>query len=221
VLEGLRRLDEGISPGVAFPPGYVPQRDELEFSSAKDDSHDVHKSFGPSFLAFVQKESMGRRKPLLLGAVVVAVLGSLAVIGVPAGWYHRSKVAAAVSETPASSPSVAQDSPAPSVETPKAENAEANAQPDEAATLAARRLREKERAKAREARATTDNPAALNPPAPPANSGPRKVVVTVTYDESGRVTQASGGDATALRIARQKRFPAGKAGSATVTIPIN
>jgi len=49
----------------------------------------------------------------------------------------------------------------------------------------------------------------------------RKVVVTVTYDESGRVTQASGGDANALRVARQKRFPPGKAGSATVTIPIN
>ena len=31
--------------------------------------------------------------------------------------------------------------------------------------------------------------------------------MTVTYDESGRVTQASGGDANALRIARQKRFP--------------
>jgi len=45
--------------------------------------------------------------------------------------------------------------------------------------------------------------------------------VTVTYDESGRVTQASGGDAGAIRIARQKRFPAGKAGSATITIPVN
>jgi hypothetical protein len=223
VLEGLRRLDEGIVPGVAFPPGYVPQRDELEFSSAKDDSQEVHKSFGPSFLAFVQKESMGRRKPLFLGAVVVAILGSVAVIGVPAGWYHRSKVAA-VSETTALSPSVAQDSPAPSVDAPKADNPETNPQPEEAATLAARRLREKERAKAREARAATDHPAALNPLTPPANAakpGPRKVVVTVSYDESGRVTQASGGDATALRIARQKRFPAGKAGSATVTIPIN
>jgi hypothetical protein len=51
--------------------------------------------------------------------------------------------------------------------------------------------------------------------------GSKKATVQVTYDENGRVTQASGGDATALRIARQKRFPAGKAGSATVTIPIN
>ena len=225
VLEGLRRLDEGIVPGVAFPPGYVPQPDELEFRSAKADSQEVHKSFGPSFLAFVSKESMGGRKPLFLGAVAVAILGSVAVIGVPAGWYHRSKVAA-VTETTASAPPVAQNSPAPNVDAPKAENPEANAQPQEAAALAARRLREKERAKAREARAATDNQAALNPLTPPANAaskkpGPKKVVVTVTYDESGRVTQASGGDATALRIARQKRFPPGKAGSATVTIPIN
>jgi hypothetical protein len=62
--------------------------------------------------------------------------------------------------------------------------------------------------------------AGLNPTDNPAN-GPKRVTVTVTYDESGRVTQASGSDATAVRIARQKRFPAGKAGSATVTIPIN
>jgi len=49
----------------------------------------------------------------------------------------------------------------------------------------------------------------------------REVTVQVTYDENGRVTQASGNDATALRIARQKRFPAGKAGSATITIRID
>ena len=52
-------------------------------------------------------------------------------------------------------------------------------------------------------------------------AGAREVTVQVTYDENGRVTEASGSDATALRIARQKRFPAGKAGSATITIRIN
>jgi len=52
-------------------------------------------------------------------------------------------------------------------------------------------------------------------------AGARQVTVQVTYDENGRVTEASGDDATALRIARQKRFPAGKAGSATITIRIN
>ena len=101
--------------------------------------------------------------------------------------------------------------------------------------MAARKQREeraKERARALEAAnvlavkaAPKDSPTAVSAIAPkglssPAN-GPRKVTVQVTYDENGRVTQASGGDPTALRIARQKRFPAGKAGSATITIPIN
>jgi len=84
-----------------------------------------------------------------------------------------------------------------------------------------RRQRERER-KLREAQ-NAENPgtAASTTPDQSTKPGPKKVVVTVTYDESGRVTQASGGDANALRIARQKRFPPGKAGSATVTIPIN
>jgi hypothetical protein len=95
--------------------------------------------------------------------------------------------------------------------------------------LAAKRQRDKEKVKAREERAATltQSSASLSSSAPANNitdsaqAAPKKVAVTVTYDESGRVTQASGGDATALRIARQKRFPAGKAGSTTITIPIN
>ena len=89
------------------------------------------------------------------------------------------------------------------------------------AAAAAKRQREKER-KAREAKIAENEAAAAAAPAPEAvKPGAKRVVVTVTYDESGRVTQASGGDANALRIARQKRFPPGKAGSATVSIPIN
>jgi hypothetical protein len=88
---------------------------------------------------------------------------------------------------------------------------------------AARRQREKER-RAREAAAKSSETATTAAPAPAVTEtkpGAKRVVVTVTYDESGRVTQASGGDANALRIARQKRFPPGKAGSATISIPIN
>jgi TonB family protein len=68
----------------------------------------------------------------------------------------------------------------------------------------------------------------LTPPAPAA--GPKSVRVSVTYDEAGRVTQASiagatpGAEAyggTAVRIARGRRFPAGKPGSTVVTIPVN
>jgi hypothetical protein len=67
--------------------------------------------------------------------------------------------------------------------------------------------------------AAANSRSAKNQSAP--RAGAREVTVQVTYDENGRVTQASGNDATALRIARQKRFPAGKAGSATIRIPIN
>jgi hypothetical protein len=148
----------------------------------------------------------------------VAILASVAVIGVPAGWYSRNKGATAVTQPVTAAPAPA----TPQAETPQPQPSSAEAAPtvEDAAALAARRQREKER-KAREAK-NAENPGALaSAPTEAIKPGAKRVVVTVTYDESGRVTQASGGDANALRIARQKRFPAGKAGSATVSIPIN
>ena len=219
VLEGLRRLDENIAPSVAFPPDYVPELDELE--GASDESSpksETEKSSAPAFFSFVGKES-SRRKPLFIGAIVVAVVASVAVIGVPAGWYSSKKAAAApVTENVTQAPPAANSQPE-SVAQPQPSSAEPAADTEDAAALAARRQREKER-KAREAK-NAENPStvALTPQA--GKPGAKRVVVTVTYDESGRVTQASGGDANALRIARQKRFPPGKPGSATVSIPIN
>ena len=216
VLEGLRRLDENIAPGVAFPPDYVPEPDELEGKHVDVQSKsDVEKSFAPAFLAF-GKETASRRKPLFIGAVVVAVAASVAVIGVPAGWYSKKPAAApvaTVSEAPAPVSTQPETSSQPQ---PSTEAAPAT---EDAAAAALRKQREKDR-KAREARnAETETAAA--PATEGVKPGAKRVVVTVTYDESGRVTQASGGDANALRIARQKRFPPGKAGSATVSIPIN
>lgn len=221
VLEGLRRLDENIAAGVAFPPDYVHDADELQPTTNKQEtSEEVEKSFAPAFLAF-GKESVGRRKPLFIGAVAVAVLASVAVIGVPAGWYSAKKTPVAATTENAGQPAAPQtaQTQAPVQSQPASEEA-APANEDAAAAL--KRQREKER-RAREAKAA-ENPAAATPSAPAAEQikpGAKRVVVTVTYDESGRVTQASGGDANALRIARQKRFPAGKAGSATISIPIN
>jgi hypothetical protein len=219
VLEGLRRLDEGISPAEAFPEGFTPDAEDAKPVANSVVPEPAAQSHVPNFLSFMSSDSP-KRKPLFAGAVAVALLGSVAAIGVPAGWYSRSKAAAVVAEAPpvvtpdaqsevnAAPQPVASESPAAS--TPSA--------PEDAAALAARKQRERERAKAREERAL-NNPSASSPLAN--NSGPKKVSVTVTYDESGRVVQASGGDASALRIARQKRFPPGKAGSATVTIPVN
>src|SRR5829696_7437863 len=217
VLEGLRRLDENIQPSVAFPSDYVPEPDEIEEVATETDStSEVERSFAPAFLSF-GKESMNR-KPLFIGAIVVAILASVAVIGVPAGWYSSKKVAAASAE-PASPAPVATSSQPESPTEPQPASVEAEPPAEDAAALAAKRQREKER-KAREAK-NSENPATSALPSETAKPGAKRVVVTVTYDESGRVTQASGGDANALRIARQKRFPPGKAGSATVSIPIN
>ncbi len=222
VLEGLRRLDENISPGVAFPDDYVPEPDELAAAAAANTqtAAEVERSFAPAFLAF-GKDGGRSRKPFFIGAATVAVLASVAVIGVPAGWYKSKPAPPAPVETVSQAPA------------PQASQAETPAQPAPTETAepaiedpaaAAKRQREKER-RAREAAAknneTGATAAAPAPAADTAKPGAKRVVVTVTYDESGRVTQASGGDANALRIARQKRFPPGKAGSATITIPIN
>jgi hypothetical protein len=217
VLEGLRRLDENIAPGIAFPAEYVPEPDDLAGKEVKTQtSAEVEKSFAPAFLS-LGKDSGGSRKPLFIGAIVVAVLGSVAAIGVPAGWY--SKKAAPAPETVTQAPAPQTVQPETSAQ-PQPSSTETSAEPatEDPAALAAKRQREKER-KAREAK-LAENPAAAAP-AEEVKSNAKRVVVTVTYDESGRVTQASGGDANALRIARQKRFPPGKPGSATVSIPIN
>jgi len=215
VLEGLRRLDENIAPGIAFPTDYVSEPDELAGAQVQvQTSADVEKSFAPAFLS-LGKEGGSSRKPLFVGAIAVAVLGSVAAIGVPAGWYSK-KAAPAAPEAVTQAPAPQNTQAETPVQSQPATAGPAESATEDAAALAAKRQREKER-KAREAK-LAENPVAPVEEAKPAG---KRVVVTVTYDESGRVTQASGGDANALRIARQKRFPPGKAGSATVSIPIN
>ncbi|HEV8428325.1 MAG TPA: DUF4388 domain-containing protein [Pyrinomonadaceae bacterium] len=219
VLEGLRRLDENIAPGVAFPPDYVHDADELTGKQVEVEvSSETERSFPPAFLSF-GKDSGQSRKPLFVGAIAVAILASVAVIGVPAGWYRSKKVEAAPAQNVSQAP-VPVSSQAETPVPPQPSTTESEPATEDPAALAARRQREKER-KAREAAKNAENPTAVAPPVDAAKPGAKRVVVTVTYDESGRVTQASGGDANALRIARQKRFPPGKAGSATVSIPIN
>ena len=214
VLEGLRRLDENISPSVAFPPDYVAEPDELEAAvNEEQNNSEPHRSFTPGFLRFGTSETHVNRKPLFIGAVAIAVVGSVAAIGVPAGWYHKTPAAQtevvtqqAPTQVSTQPEAVTQPQPAPSEST----------QTEDASALAAKRQRDRDK-KFRDARAAETAAALGTTPAP----NGKRVVVTVTYDETGRVTQASGGDANALRIARQKRFPPGKGGSATVAIPIN
>ena len=227
VLEGLRRLDEGVIPTPAFPPDYKeaePESQPQQESAA--DSSDLADLRVPGFLSFISKESVSRRKYIAVAVAVVVVM-AVAAIGVPAGWYG-SRVSPVVSQP---NPAEIPVAPAPVAETPTVADGAQPATEDSDASDATKRQRERDRIKAREEReqkaALNTSPTATTPTgssvsmADSPKGGPKRVTVTVTYDESGRVTQASGGDATAVRIARQKRFPAGKAGSTTVTIPIN
>jgi len=181
--------------------------------------------------------------PWKLGAIFAAVVLVIAVVAVPWGWYARSKAAKVTPDaqkvtTDSTQPGViANSSQDASSQTQSAGNEQAAVAGDQSAAAANnpaaasenRSLRPKEetRKPRPEASANSTAPASAasaNQPVTnpqPTSAAARKVSVTVTYDENGRVTQASGGDATALRIARQKRFPVGKPGSATVTIPIN
>ena len=197
-----------------------------------------------AFLSPMHHDTRFSHRPWKVAAIFAALILVIAAIAVPWGWRVRGKAAKAAEQTaPAAGESSAQNpqsadvnsaSQPESVTAATESPADANgSSPNSDAADAARREREARareearlRAKAADTSAATSvtqaqpaQPSSTTSPAP--SSGPKKVVVQVTYDENGRVTQATGNDPTALRIARQKRFPPGKAGSATITIPIN
>jgi hypothetical protein len=241
-LEGLRRLDEGIKPKeptVEEGVSYVEDPDGMNESVAAVE----YDSNSPLPLSqTVNNAASGGRSKMVFAAVAVAVIALVAVIGIPAGWFSKGKAAVAAQPAATVPAPEAQASNAESnnvedasqVEQPAVDTASADAASmSDANALAAKRAREaRDRARLAEAAAARQSAAANSPAVPASNveaakkpeaikSGPKMVSVQVTYDEAGRVTQTSGGDGTAQRIARQKRFPAGKAGSTTITIPIN
>jgi Domain of unknown function (DUF4388) len=193
------------------------------------------------FLSSTHGPSKSSYAPWKLAAVFAALVLIIAGIAVPWSWRVRGKAAKVVEQSPVVSEpaqvqnTVATDNSQSSAGEVASQDGAGAAPANADATDAARRerearAREEARLRAKTAEANA-NPTATQSSSPATTSsatstqapsvGPRKVVVTVTYDENGRVTQASGSDATALRIARQKRFPPGKAGSTTITIPIN
>lgn len=193
----------------------------------------------PGFLANTQSASRASYTPWKVSMIFAAVIVVLAGIALPWSWYARGKGAKAVNES--TTPSVQnpmQASSPVSINEPATQSAnDTGAVPETASgnvDVAKQQREARAREEARLRIKAAENATAVSSPSPTAavnlrpaanNQGgsatAKKVTVQVTYDENGRVTQASGGDATALRIARQKRFPAGKAGSATITIPIN
>jgi hypothetical protein len=274
VLEGLRRLDEGLAPTEADAFGkWEPSESELaqmldqvehldavqakrekeraaraaapdaspkgEESAARESQ--VKESPSEPFSMMVESANGGEggsKKKFVLAGVAAAVVLACAVAAVPL--MKRAPAKAEADKAGAPVAAVAAE-PAPAEAQPAAASGEsAEASPESADAAAAdaaarreeRERRERERRRREEAAKKEEAANALNPEAPkPATpSGPKSVRVTVTYDEAGRVTAASvagatpGAEAygsTAVRIARGKRFPAGKAGATVVTIPVN
>ena len=276
VLEGLRRMDEGIKPADPFPDGHDAVEELKAEESRAEESKPVepkvvkaraveqvvaatneaprtpvlpHKIEKPQFKsppaelpefgAFLsQTDKVSRFGSWKLIGVMAAVALIIGAIALPWGWYARSKAArlANAAQTVPSQNSQPAAQPPTTNETvaaPEPSDSVSPATSSETSDAAAKRAREarlKERAAKVQESGTALAPGQSTTPAVSSSvaktpsspaAGSKKAVVQVTYDENGRVTQASGGDATALRIARQKRFPPGKAGSATVTIPIN
>jgi hypothetical protein len=257
VLEGLRRLDEGVAPSDKdafgnWSPSEAEMAQMMDHVERLGESNANREASQHSNAASAASEAPlssmvegatagggGRKKWMAMG-VAASVLLVCAVAAVPLLGGSGSKPAesAAVSPAPATEPA-ASSAPAAPVDAAANPNTEAaapveNSAADPAAEAARREREERDRRerkrKAEEAaRKEAETVKAAPTPAPLA-AGPKSVRVTVTYDENGRVTQASvagatpGAEAyggTAVRVARGKRFPAGKAGSTVVTIPIN
>jgi hypothetical protein len=266
VLEGLRRLDEGVSPtesdafgswspseadlAVMFDqvehldtgkPKRAAESKAVGESSPREGSSRQSPSDAPFSTMVEGASGGGSKKKWIFAAVAASVVLAGAVAGIPLlSRSSRGEAAQPAASQPAA-PAAAADAgpasneaPATSVESAPAGAADASAAADAArrereARERERRKREQDALKANEqpADAAATKPAT---PAPTAPAGPKSVRVTITYDETGRVTQASvagttpGAEAygsTAVRIARGKHFPAGKAGSTVVTVPVN
>ena len=268
VLEGLRRLDEGVSPTEAdafgkWEPSETelaqmldrvehlddpaqPRKERAERAAAPDaapksEEAPVKDASPEPFSMMVESAGSGggsKKKFVLLG-VAAAVVLACAVAAVPFIKRAPAKPEAAVAPAPA-----APAEPAPAEAQPAEASVEpAEAAPESGAAAAAdaarreeRERKERERRRREEAAKREEAANALDPadpaaaPKPATPSGPKSVRVTVTYDEAGRVTAASvagatpGAEAygaTAVRVARGRRFPAGKPGSTVVTIPVN
>ena len=271
VLEGLRRLDEGISPTEADAFGkWEPSEtelaqmlDQVEHLDAQNtgkttkeraaraaapekkeeaaDKESSSKDTSPApFSMMVESAGSGggSKKKFVVMGVGAAVVLACAVAAVPllnrAPAKPAAEAAATAPAAPAAEPAPAEAQPAATSESAEAtpESADPNAAAD-AARREERERKERERRRREEAAKKEEAAGALNPaeaPKPATPAGPKSVRVTVTYDEAGRVTAASvagataGAEAygsTAVRIARGKRFPAGKPGSTVVTIPVN
>ena len=271
VLEGLRRIDEGIMPDASKAFATEEKFDEatIEYlnciEDAKEDAAKVDAAAPaedslplPLSQTLEATDARGGKTRFVAAGIAATLVLACVVVAIPLS--KRFTRSPAVANAAVSVPVAAQ--PAADASTAQATDGAASASqppsidPNAAATTAAtsgaaaeeaaaalaanrerearlerqRKLQEAKRADAAQASSEATTAAAASAPKPAAPAGPKTVRVSVAYDEAGRVTQTSvvgsspGAEAyasTAVRVARGRRFPAGKAGSTVITIPIN
>jgi hypothetical protein len=267
VLEGLRRIDEGIMPDASQAFASEEEIDEatIEYlnciqvakdeaaatEATKDASAGTQSDSSPLPLSqTLEATHKGGKSKFVVAGIAASLVLACIVAAIPLSKrLTRSTAPANAAPAPVASQTqadaatapgdTANATPAASTEpdaTAATPGAAATAAEEEAARLARRerearleRQRKLQDAKKAEAQASNEATAPEAAAVKPA-TGPKSVRVSIAYDEAGRVTQTSvvgstpGAEAyasTAVRVARGRRFPAGKAGSTVVTIPIN
>src|SRR5713226_7336006 len=195
VLEGLRRMDEGIEPGSPFlehddrPEEESDPIEEVPLAISYNKEDLLNEILSPpeveamgEFLSRPESESHWMKRPWTLGAVFAAVALIVAVVGIPWGLYARSKAVKVANEAKPSStlnsqPTSQSAAANQTVATPAASETTQPAPISDAADLAARRQREaraKERAKAQDTAKllAKDAPVAANTNAPKSQPSP-------------------------------------------------
>ncbi|MCA1631496.1 MAG: DUF4388 domain-containing protein [Acidobacteria bacterium] len=253
VLEGLRRIDEGAMPDFDVFNGeddldeatreYLECVEESKAARAaarpKADAPEASEQVSPLSMTVDAANDTGGRSKAMVAGVAAALLLVCAVAAIPVSRKLMRKDAPAAAQAPSATPAAAQaEAPANSdaANAPVQVNASEAVAAEDAAAVARREQQQreaKERArKAREdaAKNAEKDQTLTGAPKPATPAGAKTVRVQITYDEAGRVTQASavgtspGAEAyasTAVRIARSRHFAPGKAGTTVVTIPIN
>jgi hypothetical protein len=214
---------------------------------SRDEGKNESSQFAPMSLTVEASHGGGRSKAMIAGVVGALVL-VCAVAAVPLSRHFARKDAPAAAPQSASAhdadASVAHDDAADNANAPVEVNASDSVAAEEAARRDQQQRDARDRArKQREEAAkntqqdetarttqTATQTASAPKPSPTTTTGVKSVRVQISYDEAGRVTQASaigtspGAEAyaaTAVRVARSRHFAPGKAGSTVVTIPIN
>jgi hypothetical protein len=215
VLEGLRRFDEGITPG-------DPYADDLDLSYAYDPEAEAAAEAAARAAAI-------KKRYRIAGAVAAVVVCIVGVVAVPKIVKNPPQIIREVITVEKEVVrEVEKQKPTPIPLTP-----EQIAEKERIRKEREQRDRERaERERQERDRLAANRPQPTPAPRPvatpePAGTKAQIVSVRVEYDETGRVTSASlagpapgGAGSTALTIARRKRFRPGSPGSTVVSIPI-